>query len=305
MPPLAVIIPTHTTRHLRRTLLGVAHQSRRPDAVVVTCDNDDAEIALLVEACAAELALLITLVQRPHTGAFRLAQVRNNGVRALMEAGFGDDCRVVFLDGDCCPSHGAMEGHERVGAEGGGGGRGADLVIGFRVDLTPEQTEGFDEAAVRSGKLAAEPTAEQWELLRRRERRYKRHLIMRRLGIGKPHKPKPLGANHSVTLRSYKLVNGYDEEFQFYGCEDDDFGRRLYRAARPLPYRAAVGIIETVVLHQWHPTSAPKDWTGTKGAELLKADRPARARYGLDSPLPQDRPVVTRFAGAAVGTNHE
>src|SRR5258705_383753 len=84
-PGLRLVSTTHTTRHLRRVLLGAAHQSRPADRVVVSTDNDLTEIATLVAACADEFAMPIMLVQRPFRGASRSGQVRNNGVRAMLE----------------------------------------------------------------------------------------------------------------------------------------------------------------------------------------------------------------------------
>ena len=83
MRPVHVVIPTHTTRHLRLTLLGIACQSTMPASVTVSCDNNDDEIRDHLADIAAEFGFPITLVRREHQGRERLAQVRNNAVRAL------------------------------------------------------------------------------------------------------------------------------------------------------------------------------------------------------------------------------
>ncbi|HYE02191.1 MAG TPA: galactosyltransferase-related protein [Phycisphaerales bacterium] len=281
--PLALVISTHTTRHLARTLAGAAALRPRPGHVVVTCDSDSSELGELIAATAREHSLPVLRVMRPHQRAFRLAQVRNNAVRALraLAGPLPPETRLWFLDGDCCPCPGSARAHLEAGARAG-------LVIAHRIDLTPAQTEAFDAAALARGRPPVEPAPAQWRALRRRDRRYRRALWLRRLGLAKPHKPKPLGANHSVRLDALVAINGFDEEFEFYGCEDDDLGRRLYASG----CRAAIAVAAAPVLHQWHPTSAPPAWSASRGAELLRAPRPARCRLGLDCPAPQPEPSV-------------
>ena len=55
---MAAIVSTHTTRHLRLTLLGLSLQSHRPNYLVVSCDNDAPEIAQALIG-AALLSLLV------------------------------------------------------------------------------------------------------------------------------------------------------------------------------------------------------------------------------------------------------
>lgn len=291
MTALYLVITTHTARHLRLVLLGVANQSRPADRIVISSDNDRPEIGELVHACAAEFKLPLTLVHRPFQGASRSAQVRNNGVRALLHGGVADDARLVFLDGDCCPGPGTLGAHERLAGR-------AELVIGFRVDLTPEQTEALDEGALGRGEAPAPISPGQDALLRARARRYRRHAFLRRIGLIKPHKPKVLSANFSVTLDVFRRINGFDEEYFGYGGEDDDLGRRLYRAgARP-----AIGITEAVVYHLWHPTRAAADWENSPGIARFKQKTPDRAVFGLDRPFDQPEPLITILAS---DQNHE
>src|SRR5689334_3723791 len=101
MAHLHVVISTHTTLHLRRTLLGVRSQTQRADSVTVSCDTDSTDIGAVVEAGAAEFGMRIGLVQRPFQGQSRSGQVRNNGVRSIVDSGASDGDLLLFLDGDC------------------------------------------------------------------------------------------------------------------------------------------------------------------------------------------------------------
>ena len=206
---LAAAIIAHTTRHLRRTLLGVASAGPRPGRVVVSCDGDGEDLRACVEGASREFGLAVTLVRRGHTGQSRSPQVRNNAVREL--ADLPGEARVVFLDGDCCPARDLFARHRELAPAG-------QLVVGFRIDLTPEQTEAFDEAAVRDGRAPAVVRDEQRAVLIRRHKRYEWAAFMRRIGLGKAHKPKVLSANFSCTLGAYRAVNGFDEEYIGWAC---------------------------------------------------------------------------------------
>ncbi len=281
------VISTHTTRHLRRTLLGVLAQARRPDTVTVSADTDAADIAELVADVAAERATPITLVQRPHQGDSRSSQVRNNAVRAIISGEHTRADVLWFLDGDCLPAPDCLAQHLRFFA-----GSARPLVVAFRVDLTPEQTEALDDARIARGEPIT-PNAHQFAALQARDRRYRRHALMRRLALGKPHKPKLLSANFAVRLADYLAVNGFDEEYIGYGQEDDDLGRRLYKFG----VKPAIGIMQAMAFHQHHPTRAPGAWEASPNAARFARAYSARCVHGVQNPLAQPAPVVHRFAG--------
>jgi hypothetical protein len=295
MRPVHVIIPTHTTRHLRLTLLGVALQSMPPVSVTVSCDNDKDEIRDHLAEIAREFGFPITLVRRPHQGMERLAQVRNNAVRALTgrlpadiggkpgltKEQFDEDPQLLFLDGDCFLEQDAIAKHGRLASD-------RELVIPFRVDTTKAQMDEFDEDRARRGEMPIEISAQQRRLLAGRQRRYERQQRMRRMPlIGpllvKPHKPKLLGGHHSVRLSSYLAVNGHDEEYHTWGTEDDDFCRRVYETGAA----SVVAIDQIDCLHLYHPTRNPGDWHARPNAERFKGDLPTRCAHGLDNPMPQ------------------
>lgn len=259
--------------------------------MVVSCDADDPAIAELLQECGRELGIDILHVRRAHHGECRLSQVRNNAVRALMSANLTAEARLVFIDGDCCPAGDALLVHERRG-------RAAALVCAFRIDLTQEQTERFDEAAVRAGAPPAAISAGQWSELRRRHGRYVRQAWMRRLGLGKGHKPKILGANFSVRAGELLGVNGFDEEYVGWGQEDDDFARRIYRSGG----RPAIAVRDAVVYHQWHPSRAPGSWDESAGVKRFAMNLPTRCVRGVHNGIDQ-HPVMTDLyrAGRGVG----
>lgn len=295
MPELAAIVCTHTPRHLRWTLLGLATQSRPADRVVVACDGVVPEVSAVVAQSANEFGLSVTLVERPHAGVARLAQIRNNAVRSLWRSGLSHDSVLTFFDGDVFATPAVLSLHDAQ-LTGVGRRRSADFTISGRIELTSDQTEQMQESVATQRKMVITPTRTQMRTLRREHRRAERDRILRslglhRLGLVKPHKPKILGANFGVTLRAFQAVNGFDERFEGYGQEDDDFARRLHRAG----FRASVIIADAINLHRWHPTRAPTEWSASPTVAMLQAPAPSRCLEGLDNPRPQGDLIVTEF----------
>ncbi|CAN5756023.1 hypothetical protein BH11PLA1_BH11PLA1_08380 [soil metagenome] len=286
---------THTTRHLRRTLLAIANQQRPADSITVTVDGDGADIIELIRACAAEFNLEIALVTRAHQGACRSAQVRNNGARAALARARARNPHaahaLIFFDGDCAPAPEALNNFEWLltGAPRGGTARDAppaDLVIGHWITLSAAQTEAFDEAALRAGAWPARLTPEQLRKPAARQRRYRRQLLLRALGLAKPHKPKLASGNFAVRAEAFERVNGFDEVYDGYGQEDDDLGRRLARAKA----RTALGVDHCLVFHQWHPTRKVGDWNDLPGVKRFRAPYPIIAERGLLNGIAQPPP---------------
>lgn len=285
---LHVIVNTHTPDRLHRTLTALAHQSRPADTVTLTCDGDGDDLLRAVHRVHGETGLRVVVVRRPKADPDCLAQVRNNAARALVElnAFESDDDSLVFLDGDCVTAHDFVEQHAACAREG-------QLVLGRRYDLTEAQTDAFDDDALAAGRPPVELTPAQRRELEQRQARYRRQLFFKRIGLGKPHKPKILGANFGVTWRVYCDVNGNDETFVRWGVEDDDFARRCYQAgARPV-----IAITRVICYHQWHPTRAPsKHRELDNHARLGKKSVPTRCEVGLDNPREQG-PVTIDVVG--------
>ncbi len=115
---------------------------------------------------------------------------------------------------------------------------------------------------------------ERWRLWRRwiSDQRYqiRRH----------PIKPKLMGFNIAISRSDLEDVNGFDEEYVGWGCEDDDFAARLRMAGKCI--RTIAG--STQAYHMWHPLdeSNPGVWSqGPNVQRLLHAERQIKCRKGL------------------------
>ncbi len=279
MPATYVILGTHTTRHLRLTLMGVAIQRPRPATVIVSIDNDKEEIRELCRACSAEFDLPLVVAWRTWPGEVRVGQVRNNGVRALLSrsepAALADDW-LHFLDGDSVAPPGMLSRSENVRV-------GKELLVGGRVLLTEEQTGAFDEVKLAHGAEPVAITPAQRADVASRHAKYTWQNRLKPFGVTKMHKPKVLGANHATTLAMFSKVDGYDETFLGAWREDDDFGRRVYLAGG----RARVAVKDVCVYHLWHPLNPQKRENWSELPEKQVGQTPWLPRAGLGTPSPQ------------------
>lgn len=307
VPPVHLLIPTHTTRHLAACLAGLAWQTVHPASVTVSCDTDDPAIGrLLAETWPRVIARMgprpepprLLHVWRPHCGEARLNQVRNNGLRALDGQG-GIGGVILVLDGDTVLSSRTVEAHAAAAA------RGAEVLIPYRVNLAENQSAGVSPESILTSRPGADPPGD-WvsdrerRSLAGRQRRYERQLLLKRLSAGalvKPHKPKALGGHHAVSVAALRSINGYDEGYVGYGYDDDDLTRRLYRLRPRL--RVEVLVDCALAFHLWHPSRAPSRPTDAPGYERFRQrGLPTVARHGWENPLPQPAPRVVEIDAA-------
>ena len=298
-----VIVPTHTTRHLQLCLASLARQSSPPASVVVTCDTDDPAIAKLLDQTRSTLGdrlPRIVYVSRRHTGIARLNQVRNNGLRALDTIiSPADEDLIVLLDGDTMLARNTIERHIAAAQ------RGAELVIPYRINLSPETTDRIASDPLELPDLSALVSKVDAQALARRHRRYERQLFLkrvfpRRFQVVKDHKPKVLGGHHAIIVRVMRRVNGYDEAYTGYGYDDDDITRRIYQL-RPR-VRVLIAVRDSLSFHLWHPTRAPRRPAEAPGYERFRrTDLPTSAQLGWSSPGTQPEVCVRilKFAGSA------
>ncbi|MFM9957393.1 MAG: galactosyltransferase-related protein [Phycisphaerales bacterium] len=280
--PLLLLIPTHTPRYLGLVLAALAVQTRRPDTVVVSCDTDDPAIGVEIEHASGRAGMPIWWVRRAHHGGERLCQVRNNGVRHIVESLGITTGRLITLDGDTLAREDCLEGHARWADAGG-----ADVIYPYRVDVPEALSSALTPEMILERRAGLTLSNHDCERLSKRQRRYTRQLLLRKLRLGPAHKPKLLGGHYSVDLGWYLKLNGFDELYQGWGFKDDEFA---YRAAK-LGATCRVAVDELIVFHLYHKTRQ----TSGRMADLPTAKRFARraelplvAEHGVRNPLPQN-----------------
>ncbi len=277
-PEIALLVSTYQKPwHLERVLTSIAMQKGVENRmqVVVTDDGSTDRTPDIVRRFARSVPFRASFTTHPHK-AFQLARCRNEGVAATTAP------YLLFLDGDCVlpPDHVLKHlKHRRP-----------DYAMGGYCCRLDEQTSArFDDEAIRSGKyLDWAPRSQRFELAKRAvEARF--YQLIRH-----PTKPKLPGGNIGVWREDYQRVNGYDENFQGWGCEDDDLRFRLRRSG----VKTACILRWTWTYHLWHPPDASAPERIGQGVNVAYLNRPFRLTRCMNGLLKRSiRDVAFRLVG--------
>jgi GT2 family glycosyltransferase len=268
---LSVILTTYQRpEHLERSLASLAFQRFMEGRyeVIVSDDGSTDHTHSIVHRFASSAKFPVKLTTHPHCG-FRVALCRNDGVRASTAP------YLLFSDSDCIfpPDH----LHKHLRARKRGLVRAGDC---FRLDQ--ESTQRLDLAAIATEKYRAWISREEHQRIRRRRIKDLCYKL-----IGHPTRPKLTGCNIAISRLDLYAVNGFDENFVGWGCEDDDLAFRLRKSG--IQIGTVLGY--TSAYHMWHPTdpSRPANWTdGPNVNRLQHQRRPVRCRAGLTSIVEND-----------------
>ena len=210
---ISLIIPafnrTENTRILMHYLTEY-HQDELHE-IILSDDGSSEDQEAVLREFQDDLRVRCLLIRQEDRG-FRLARTRNNGVRHST----GD--YICFLDQDLIPSFNYFRMIKRFARRG-------RFLLTRTIYTTPAEKqwivnekgrEPLREVASR-GKSYLRNTA---------VKDYIYHLG-KKAGLGKL-RPKLKGGAFSLYRDDFRRVNGFDEDFQGWGLEDDDLGRRLY-----------------------------------------------------------------------------
>jgi hypothetical protein len=135
-------------------------------------------------------------------------------------------------------------------------------MAGDCARLDQETSDRVDDTAIRRGDFTDWAPTNELRRLRKQARKARLYQWLRH-----PTKPKLIGNNVGIWRSDYELVNGYDENFQGWGCEDDNLRLRLRRAG----VRIQSILPWTHTFHLWHAvdTTAPNTWREGKNVSYL------------------------------------
>ncbi len=276
--PIHIIISTHTTKHLRTVLASVANQTVFPASVSVTCDVDSPEIETIVQDVANEYNKSFFYTARQSHGIMRLSQIRNNAVRTLEKFGINDGL-LLFFDGDIFLLPNVVELYQTFSDK-------PNLFHGNRIILTKDETKYLEKLKETNRYFPISHNDKRFTELEKIEKKLHKHNLLRKFKLIKAGKPTILGAHFGFSFELYKSINGSDEEYEGYGCEDDDLARRA------LKMKAISSIVTSSVLvyHLYHESKSAVKWKDNPGVKrfLGKPWKPY-CKHGLDNPLPQNQ----------------
>jgi len=269
-PLVSLIVPTfERPQSLRLVLASLDFQtgvSHRDMEIVVADDGSQDHTAEVVERFRAKSRFRVIYTTHEHHG-FQLARTRNDGVRASSAP------YLVFLDGDCVAPANHVARHLRHR-------RPRTVMAGFYYYLDRAASERIDEGAIEQGGFEHWVTAKHHRQLSIMDWKARFYALVRH-----PRRPKLYGGDIGIWRRDYEAVNGFNEEFTGWGCEDDEFAVRLRKAG----IRIRSILRWTRTYHLWHPPvpSHPGLWKhGANVAKLWHESSRAtpRCERGLQNP---------------------
>jgi GT2 family glycosyltransferase len=262
---ISVILTTYQRpEHLERSLVSLDRQHGMDGKyeVVVSDDGSADRTKSVVEAFARKASFPLIWTSHPHTG-FRVALCRNDGVR-VSNAPY-----LLFTDSDCLFPEDHLQKHVLARRPG-------IIRAGDCYRLEQDVTERIDAAAIISGAY------KKWISLDERRRIYRKRIKESFYQLVRHStKPKLTGFNIGISREDLEAVNGFDESFVGWGCEDDDLAFRLRKSGR----RIASVLPYTHGYHMWHPStpSRPERWADGPNVGRLQNERPIRCAMGLVS----------------------
>jgi glycosyltransferase involved in cell wall biosynthesis len=261
---LAVILTTYQRpQHLERSLISLSLQQGVSGKfeVIVADDGSTDSTERIVHEFARRADFPVRWISHPHDG-FRVALCRNDGARASTAP------YLLFTDGDCLFPADHLQKHLHARKPG-------VVRAGDCLRLGEKATDRVDAVAIESGAYRKWAFAvDRRRLIQKRFKERCYELMRHRF------RPKLTGWNIGIARHDFEVVNGFDESFVGWGCEDDDLAFRLRKAGR----RIASALPYTHGYHMWHPTapSCPARWSDGPNVERLQTmDRPVRCAFGL------------------------
>ncbi|MBB2986042.1 GT2 family glycosyltransferase [Terracoccus luteus] len=223
-------------RHLTAHLRALSRSEPRADVHVVVAMGDR-EVADLVDGGGSARSVVSTLVHVPDDGELPLAEARNVGAAATVDAGCD---LVVMLDVDCLVTRSTLaayvDAHLRAPAM-AGPGAGPVVLSGPVAYLPPPRSRSgypLEGLHLLADPHPARPAPPPGELVLADDLRLFWSL------------------SFALSARDWQRVGGFATTYRGYGGEDTDFGMRLAAAGGRLYW---VGGAEAY--HQHHPVESP------------------------------------------------
>ncbi|PKN73333.1 MAG: glycosyl transferase [Candidatus Cloacimonetes bacterium HGW-Cloacimonetes-3] len=211
---ISLIIPVYNRLALlEKCLLAISKQVLCPDEIILSDDGSTEDIKGFYAKQKQASSIPMKLVRQEHT-VFRAARVRNNGVSVSR----GD--LLVFIDQDII----IPPLYIQTIADNMLTGR---FLSGYPVRLSAAQSEAIDHEVIENCNFITKLLPAQQAKIRSQFRKdYLHYLLCRYAKIG-VHGAKLRSGVAAINKVDYVKVNGYDENYEGCGGEDDDLGRRL------------------------------------------------------------------------------
>ena len=210
--------------HLAAQREAIARSARLPEHFIIVAMDDPQ-----IETWVPDPRLPPTVINVPATGsALPLAAARNAGAAAALDRGTD---LLVFLDVDCLPAPGLIDGYAEAAAAAPD-----RLLCGPVTYLDPPPDTGYNLRSLQSLDCPhpARPAPNPGEVI--------------------PEENPDLfwSLSFAVTAAVWRRIGGFCEDYTGYGGEDTDFARTARSRGTGLAWVGGAR-----AYHQWHPTQDP------------------------------------------------
>lgn len=237
---ISVIISVYNKlEQLKNILIFLNEQTTLPDEVIIVDDGSSERIEDKLKDIIPELKYKIKHIWQEDKG-FRLSASRNNGIINAI----GD--YIVFLDQDILFDRYFVQNIRKSIRK--------NEVLKMRaVYLDEERTKKINNIIFEDKKISFEKIKkfikkEEYIHLKKRYKQDTLKNILFKLGLRK-RSARVVGLGIGAWKKDLLKVNGFDEKFIGWGCEDHDLGNRL--SALGLGLRTIDP--SNIIIHMWHP----------------------------------------------------
>lgn len=196
-------------------MLSLRYQSLAPNEVIISDDGSQGDVPSAIHGIVREMDCKVKFISQEHKN-FRLARCRNNGARVAK----GE--YLIFMDQDIILPKNYIKTFVKHSKE-------HQFCVAYPIRLTARQTNLLDNALIKSFNFVPILNQNQIQKVKKQHIKDCFYRMLKRFRL-REIGPKLRGGVAAIHFEDYIHVNGYDETYQGWGNEDDDLGRRLYRA---------------------------------------------------------------------------
>ncbi len=272
-----IIAAYQKPKALSFVLLALKRQTILPEEVIVADDGSGPEMRDMLSNISSSLPFRLSHVWQKNEG-FRAARSRNNAIyRSTGKI-------IAFLDQDVLPHRNWLEQHLHHTRPG-------QVSIGRMLELSGDISQ-IEPQQIENGEFETWHKPDQMTHMNKLQKKNAFYAAIRRAGIGIKAKPALQTCNTSAHRDDLFRVNGLDEEYIGWGQEDDDLGRRLYKAGvTPCPV-----INKALVSHMPHPVCHTEWKNGSNIERFHRKLSSFRSARGL-ADHPHSDVIFTEFNG--------
>ncbi|MDP0506676.1 MAG: glycosyltransferase [Fusobacterium sp. JB019] len=282
---VSVIIPVYNRlEHLRAGFLCLLRQTIVPDELIITDDGSSEKIEGYIGDLVGKAKFKIKYIYQKDIG-FRKARALNNAVKN------SEGELLIFCDQDLIFPENYVEKMVKESKKGQFLlGRAQNTIFEEKEEILKElEKQGAYENIIKLvNQRYIQDMKDQYKIDKKRRILKKFYLSKRGIRLA--------GMSYSIFKEDYIKVNGYDENYQGWGYEDDDFGNRL-TVSKILGKEFRTELIQ---LHLYHKMDRSKkkslneDYYYERKKEIFKRKQ-FFCKFGLNNSLNYDRIFIKKI----------